>query len=337
MDRILQDCMRATLAEHATYAYARGGNDISGPSIRLAETIARRWGNLEAGVKELTRRDGVSECMSYAWDLETNYREVKSFTVRHWRDTKLGGYALTDERDIYEAIANVGARRKRACILAVIDGDVIEAAVKQCENTLKTNVEVTPTTLAAMVEKFGEYGVTKEHIEQRIQRRLDAITPAQVVQLRRIYNSLRDGMSEPREWFDSPAVSTSAEGNDAAGAAAGGSRTERVKQRMRRTPSASKTQSTPATPTASDAAPADAANAADVPSMAQSELPGVQTDADTGEMIASYAEVRAALEAARTRDDLDTAGDLIRYVRVEAQRAELSEIFRARVADFDAR
>jgi hypothetical protein len=71
--------------------------------------------------------------------------------------------------------------------------------------------------------------------------------------------------------------------------------------------------------------------------MAQSELPGVQTDADTGEMIASYAEVRAALEAARTRDDLDTAGDLIRYVRVEAQRAELSEIFRARVADFDAR
>lgn len=44
MDLILQDCMRPTLAEEATYQYARGGSDISGPSIRLAETIARRWG-----------------------------------------------------------------------------------------------------------------------------------------------------------------------------------------------------------------------------------------------------------------------------------------------------
>lgn len=137
MDRILQDCMRPTLAEEATYQYARGGTDISGPSIRLAETLAKRWGNMEAGVKELSRRDGVSECLAYAWDYETNYRDVRTFTVRHWRDRKNGGgYVLTDERDIYELIANYGQRRKRACILALIDGDVVEAAVRQCEITL---------------------------------------------------------------------------------------------------------------------------------------------------------------------------------------------------------
>ena len=53
-----------------------------------------------------------------------------------------------------------------------------------------------------LVEAFGHYKVTKEQIEKRIQRRLDTITPAQLVALRKIYNSLKDGMSGPMDWFD---------------------------------------------------------------------------------------------------------------------------------------
>ena len=36
MDRILNACTRQTLAESAVYAYNKGGNQITGPSIRLA-------------------------------------------------------------------------------------------------------------------------------------------------------------------------------------------------------------------------------------------------------------------------------------------------------------
>jgi hypothetical protein len=56
--------------------------------------------------------------------------------------------------------------------------------------------------MAKMVSAFDAFGVTKEHIEAKIQRRLDAITAAQVVQLKRVYASLRDGISEPSQWFD---------------------------------------------------------------------------------------------------------------------------------------
>jgi hypothetical protein len=49
--------------------------------------------------------------------------------------------------------------------------------------------------------------VTKEQIEKRIQRRIDAIQPAQVVTLRKIYASLRDGMSVAADWFE-PAEQT---------------------------------------------------------------------------------------------------------------------------------
>jgi hypothetical protein len=201
---ILTDCKRLALAESAMYVYARGGTEITGPSIRLMETIARRWGNIECGVKELTRRNGSSECLAYAWDLETNYRETKLFHVKHWRDTKKGGYAVTDERDIYELVANYGARRKRACIQAVVPGEVVESAVQACELTLR-QADTSPEQMRKMVEAFRAFGVTAEMIEKRIQRRLETIAPAQMISLKKIYMSLRDGMSKPSEFFDMPA------------------------------------------------------------------------------------------------------------------------------------
>jgi hypothetical protein len=136
--------------------------------------------------------------------LETNTRQTKTFQVKHYRHTKKGGYGLTDPRDIYEMVANQGARRLRACILGVIPGDVVEAAVNQCEATLKAKADISPDAVKKMVEVFAPYGVTQEMIEARIQRKLDSITPAQIISLRKVYNSLKDGMSKPGDWFDAP-------------------------------------------------------------------------------------------------------------------------------------
>jgi hypothetical protein len=202
MDKILNECTRQGLAETAVYQYARGGTAISGPSIRLAETIARQWGNIQYGVRELDQRHGESVVQAYAWDVETNTRRETTFTVPHARDTKQGRKELNDTRDIYEIVANMGARRLRACILGVVPGDVIEAAVAQCELTLKAKADTSPEAMQKMVEAFGQFGVVRSQIEKRIQRRLDAITSAQVVGLKKVYASLRDGMSAVGDWFD---------------------------------------------------------------------------------------------------------------------------------------
>lgn len=231
VDRILMACARPGLASKAVYEYARGGNEITGPSIRLAEVLAREWGNVFAGVIELSRASGVSECMAFAWDLETNYREERRFQVKHWRDTKRGGYQLTDERDIYEAIANAGARRKRACILALIPGDVQESALEQCHETLAAKVDTSPERVAKMVEAFGKYQVTAGMIEKRIQRRLDTITPAQMLWLGRIFTSLADGVGTVGDWFEAePKAPVETTGN----ATPPATRTEAVKQQLRK-------------------------------------------------------------------------------------------------------
>lgn len=206
-DKILNAFTRVTLAEKAQYQYARGGTDITGPSIRAAEAIAQQWGNMSSGWREVSRSKGadgigVSEIEAYCVDYESTGRESIQFVVRHWRDTKSGGYALKDERDIYELCANQAARRKRACILAQIPGDVTEMAMEQVAVTLRTSADTSPEGIAKLVATFETLGITKAQIEKRIQRKVEAIQPAQVVHLKRVYASLRDDMSEPGEWFE---------------------------------------------------------------------------------------------------------------------------------------
>lgn len=202
MDRILNACTRPTLADAAVYQYSRGGSDIRGPSIRLAEAMAQSWGNMSFGIRELDQRNGESTVQAFAWDVETNTRREVTFQVPHIRYTRSGSKRLEDPRDVYEMVANQGARRLRACILAVIPGDVTEAAVQQCETTMHTTADISPEAVQKLVKAFTEFGVSKEQIEKRIQRRLDAIQPAQIVSMRKVYASLRDGMSVASDWFD---------------------------------------------------------------------------------------------------------------------------------------
>jgi len=204
-DRIMQACTRPTLAEGALYSYSRGGSEITGPSIRLAEVAAQSWGNVQFGIRELEQRNGESTVEAFAWDVETNTRQVKVFQVPHIRHTKGGARRLEDPRDVYELVANQGARRLRACILGVIPGDVIEAAVKQCEDTLHANADTSPDGLKKLVAAFEKFGVTQAQIEKRCQCRLEAIRPAQIVQLRKVHASLKDGMSAPADWFEQEA------------------------------------------------------------------------------------------------------------------------------------
>ena len=76
-------CQRTGLANKAFYSYPRGGETVSGPTIRLAEELARCWGNIDFGIKELSQDNGKSEMQAYAWDLETNTMSVQNFTNPH--------------------------------------------------------------------------------------------------------------------------------------------------------------------------------------------------------------------------------------------------------------
>ncbi|MCI8878596.1 MAG: hypothetical protein HFF78_06455 [Oscillospiraceae bacterium] len=207
-NRIIQDCKRRTLAEKAMYEYPRGGQTVTGPSIHLARAIARSWGNLDSGFKVLEQNAAESTVMAYCWDLETNYRETKVFTVKHVRETKKGAFPLTDSHDIYELIANQSARRERSCILSVIPQDVVDAAVGQCNATLQGDGKMTKEdAVRDIIRRFSEqYGVTKEMLEAYIGRKAEAFTVQSVNRLRGVYTALKDGTASVEQYFDLPAA-----------------------------------------------------------------------------------------------------------------------------------
>lgn len=286
VSRIQIACQRPILAEVARYTYNRGGNDITGPSIRLIEEVARCWGNIVWGWKELERNKDCSTCVAYAWDLENVVRREAHFQVPHYRDTRGGRKRLQDDRDIYELCANMASRRMRACLENIIPGDVIEIAERECDATLRNQEDVTREGITKMLESLATFGITRAQVEKRIGRSMESITPAQMVGLRRIYMGLRDGMGKPEDYFIVETANTTTKAGEKK------SGTEAIKDKLSATPvpQAKEAKSEPP-------APVDVDPALQIPVPLDAE--GVASDWE-----AWAGKFYSALESAQTANDL---------------------------------
>lgn len=204
----LRECARPELAAAAQYEFPRGDSVVKGPSIRLVEVLARCWGNIDYGVDEIEAADGSTTIKTYAWDLEANVCDEKTFSVKHERGTKKGSYKLTDARDIYEMVANQGARRKRACILSVLPGWYVDAAVAECDKTLEAALNKGGKSIedrrAEMIYAFSKFDITPEMISAKIGKDIDKLDKADIIKLGKLYSAIDDGFVKPRDAFGEP-------------------------------------------------------------------------------------------------------------------------------------
>ena len=201
--KAIEACQRPTMAAKAFYSFPRGGQTVEGPTIRFAEELARCWGNIDYGIKELSQDDGKSEMQAYAWDLETNAQSVQNFTNPHQREQGKKMVTLTSQRDIYENNANMATRRLRSRILAILPAWFVEDAIAECKKTLAGQND-TPLIdrVKKMVVQFAKLGVTQEMIEKRLKRKVDTMTSDDFVEYVGIYNAVKGGESKIADWFD---------------------------------------------------------------------------------------------------------------------------------------
>ena len=201
--KAMEACQRPTMAAKAFYSFPRGGQTVEGPTIRFAEELARCWGNIDYGIKELSQDDGKSEMQAYAWDLETNAQSVQNFTNPHQREQGKKMVTLTSQRDIYENNANMATRRLRSRILAILPAWFVEDAIAECKKTLAGQND-TPLIdrVKKMVVQFAKLGVTQEMIEKRLKRKVDTMTSDDFVEYVGIYNAVKGGESKIADWFD---------------------------------------------------------------------------------------------------------------------------------------
>jgi hypothetical protein len=99
-------------------------------------------------------------------------------------------------------VANQGARRVRSCILGILPGDLMEAAVKQCEITQTHAGGAPEEQIKQLVAAFADLGVDQDRIARFLGHRLDTVIGAEVIRLRKVFTSIRDGMAKAGDFFD---------------------------------------------------------------------------------------------------------------------------------------
>ncbi len=187
-------CAIQGLAERAFFRVRRGGEMVNGESIHLARELARCWGNITYGVKEMSRDDmlGQSELLAFAWDLETNDRSEVVFIVPHVRGNGEKRRVLTGTQEIYENNASFAGRRLRETIFAVLPVWFKAEASDICHRTLESGGgKPLVQCIADLRTAFEAMGVTATMLEKKRGRKMDDFTPEDVAALRVVYGSLK--------------------------------------------------------------------------------------------------------------------------------------------------
>lgn len=205
LEDMKQSCGRMALAERAFFSFRRGGSAVNGPSIQLARELARCWGNVNTGVRELDRDDarGRSEMLAFGWDLETNLRADVTFIVPHMRDKTGGPVPLTDMRDIYENNANNAARRLREMIFACLPVWYREEGIALCRATLERGEsdEPLPMRISKMLAAYSSIGVSRERVEARFGGNVDTMTAVDLASYGILFRSIKNGEATKDEEF----------------------------------------------------------------------------------------------------------------------------------------
>ncbi|ECZ0806915.1 hypothetical protein F7430_22485 [Salmonella enterica] len=201
-NKLLFSCSHPGFAEEAFYSLPRGNQNISGPSIRLAEEIARLYGNFTYGHRELSRSNGKSEVEVFAWDVENNNYTSRQITVVHVQDTKSGSYALRSQADIDTRIANIASKQLRGRILSLIPKWMLSEAVAKCRETLAGGQDTAQreARVEALVARFASKGVNKAALEKYLGHPLKLITNDEMADLFGVYTAIKEG-SAINEFF----------------------------------------------------------------------------------------------------------------------------------------
>lgn len=199
-------CGRLAVAQKAFYEVPNRG---AGMSVHIARELARIWGNLDYGARELGRDDfgGQSEMQVWAWDQEQNVRSTRSFIQPHAKSTKQGRKNLTDLNDIYLNNQNTAARAVRECIFTVLPGWFIADAEAALRETLKRgDGKPLPERINGAVGMFAEMNVGRGQLEKRIGKASDKWQPADLATLVRIYSTITQDGIAVTEFFPEEAV-----------------------------------------------------------------------------------------------------------------------------------
>lgn len=220
---LLRECKRPGFAHSARYRKPIG-KGIEGPSIRFAEAAARLMGNILP--ETLTTYDDAEKRIVRVsvTDLETNICYSRDVVIEKTveRSQPKDGIFLrvrvnsqgkktylvpATEDDLLNKENALISKALRTAILRLLPGDILEEAMEQCIETARDRSAQDPDAeRKRLADAFAELRVMPTDLAAYLGHDMGSTSPAELVELRGIYVSLKDGEAKWKDILDAKAA-----------------------------------------------------------------------------------------------------------------------------------
>lgn len=224
---IINSCKNIKFAEKSIYKKpvgktkdAKGNwvqNYVEGPSIRFAEEMMRHWGNIKTQEFIVYEDQERRLVRVVCYDVQSNIAHSEDILVEKTVERKNAyGREVLRERlnsnnekvSIVVATEDEIRNKEKALVskairnngLRLIPAHIVEEAVEMARHVLKEGVNKDPmASRRKMLDSFASLGITPKEIETYIKHPIEQITSNEMLELKEIYNSIRDGEAK---WVD---------------------------------------------------------------------------------------------------------------------------------------
>lgn len=216
MDRVrqtlLKACQNPSFAEVAIYHKPIGEEGVRGPSIRMAEEMARCMGNIATEVATIYDDPSKAILEVSACDLEVNLthpltvlvqktverRKVKEGqVVRNQRVNSYGDIVYiveaTDD-EVLNKTAALTSKALRTCLLRLAPDSLLSEAMQTAMRTRTAEDAKDPDAARkAIIDGFAQLNVDVTQLLEYVGHSLDKLAPKELNELRGLYAAIRDG------------------------------------------------------------------------------------------------------------------------------------------------
>lgn len=183
------------------YHLSRGGDEINGVSVRMAEIIASCWGNLRVQSRIIGNDGRTITAQGVCHDLESNL--AVSVEVKR-KITGKNGQTFSEDMQVVTGNAACAIAFRNA-VLKVVPKAITQGVINEVQEEAKKNIDLAKNRQQC-VGYFVSLGVAETQLFEFLGiNTMEEITADMIMNLRGIATAIKEGTTTVQETFNKPA------------------------------------------------------------------------------------------------------------------------------------
>lgn len=189
-------------AKGCFYHLSRGGDEIDGVSVRMAEIIASCWGNLRVQSRIIGNDGRTITAQGVCHDLESNF--AVSVEVKR-RITGKNGQTFSEDMQVVTGNAACAIAFRNA-VLKVVPKAITQGVINEVQEEAKKNIDLAKNRQQCVGYFATTLGVAEKQLFEFLGvNTIEEITADMIMNLRGIATAIKEGTTTVQETFIKPA------------------------------------------------------------------------------------------------------------------------------------